>query len=626
MRILAVSDLRVQPFETLCQIVERHQPDLLLYAGDDVERFGTIPREVVLAAAGRCLEFAGGRTGSIRFPDAPKGQAQITPWPPVPKDSPQVPPGSGRRIQLGLHQWRILAIPEDFNGRQAQTQQEIEALLFKRRVRQIRRRLVEWDYTPEEIEEKLQRMKPPELHPLRVRGKPWFLHIAQQRRTKCVGDWSEIAATLPYGLVGVLGNDCHPLHRAILERPGCRDLESAPLFLDDWAFLGLGGAPVDEAQGIGLYLYDRRQAHGHLHRQLQQAGDRRCVLVSHTPPRGVLDLALRFGIEEVGSSVVRARLDDPRMRIVICGHVHSQGGRAQRVGDCLVINIASHDHEDAPLRYALLDIEGDTIEYQLLEERLYGDITRVRGIGPKTGRQLKERGLHTIADVLEADPAVLADCMGPARAQKAILHAKSLDDGRPRPLTPRSTFPSKAIFVDVETSCDNQDDPWLVAVMVRGTEQLVQLEELGTTDLRAHLQRLDKLLSRYSDHTFVQWTAFDRGALCKAFAANQLPEPAWLAPARWLDAHAWMRRSLILPVESTGLKPIAKYFDYTLRHPSLDGLTVGIWYARWRDEEQPFDVERVREYNADDVLALEHIIDGIEQLIASDGGGATRPG
>jgi Icc-related predicted phosphoesterase len=39
MRILAVSDLRVQPLRELEAVVKSVEPDLILYAGDDVERF-----------------------------------------------------------------------------------------------------------------------------------------------------------------------------------------------------------------------------------------------------------------------------------------------------------------------------------------------------------------------------------------------------------------------------------------------------------------------------------------------------------------------------------------------------------------------------------------------------------
>ena len=58
MRILALSDVRTQPMAMLVRAVEQHRPDLILYGGDDVQRFGEVSQRAVAEAAVRCVSAA----------------------------------------------------------------------------------------------------------------------------------------------------------------------------------------------------------------------------------------------------------------------------------------------------------------------------------------------------------------------------------------------------------------------------------------------------------------------------------------------------------------------------------------------------------------------------------------
>lgn len=63
------------------------------------------------------------------------------------------------------------------------------------------------------------------------------------------------------------------------------------------------------------------------------------LLISHAPPRGVVDRTATG--EEVGSMVLRQRLAELHsLRLVVCGHIHECGGEVEPCGSVCVYNAA----------------------------------------------------------------------------------------------------------------------------------------------------------------------------------------------------------------------------------------------------------------------------------------------
>lgn len=182
--------------------------------------------------------------------------------------------------------------------------------------------------------------------------------------------FADLAARTQHGLVGVIGNDCFPDDAKYLSGEGVHDLHATPVTIDGWAFLGLRGAPGR----IGYTLYSETASWRHLRAQEAALSDHRAgvVVVSHAPPRGAVDLASRFGVEHIGSTSL-ARFVGRRASLVICGHVHRQGGRTAMCGRCVVVNTANHDANDAPGRFAPIDlVPGRTPAVTWLEPDIAG--------------------------------------------------------------------------------------------------------------------------------------------------------------------------------------------------------------------------------------------------------------
>lgn len=617
MRILAFSDVRSQPMDMLVRAVEQHRPDLILYGGDDVQRFGEVPQRAVAEAAVQCLSAAGARTGELPSRLGAYGLVGVRPF--DERMDPRAPMARARVVELSSS-FRAAAFPCAALGLVSYTVDEVTEALLELGLldRVMSRNPLPWRELPEERRIRRFNYLARRIEVVEDGGETWAVYVWPGIvRLEPEGSWTELARRAPLGLAGIIGNDCHPLYRSILAQAPCRDLDAGPLLLSDgWAVLGLGGAPCDDQGGRGPNLYTRAQARAQLRAQLAQAGDRACILVTHAPPQGVLDAAIRFGSEDIGSSVVREIIADPRVRVVVCGHVHLLGGRQESVGHCRVVNVASHDHGDAPLRWAVLAIDGDRIEVELGQIASPEEIRRAWEVGPDRARKLQECGITSLEQLARTSEGELGRVIGPTFGQIASRHAATLLDQKPRRLAPTFTFPERVLYLDVETSHDRQDDPWLIGLHLPGEAPVRQLVELDPGRLGEQIDALDAILSRYANHRIVRWGSFDLGALRKAVRNTGRPAFGWLDPDRWLDANQWLRRTLALPVDGTGLKEIATHLGYPWRQKGLDGMMVGMMYARYRDRREPFPVQQVLEYNADDVLALPFVVNRVRWLFA----------
>lgn len=434
-----------------------------------------------------------------------------------------------------------------------------------------------------------------------------------------VNSWSPLAQRTRFGLAGVLGNDCRRKDADVFQQAGCHDLDASPLLFDDLAIIGLGGAPHDEAIGLGLNLYSRDEARERLQRQVKAADGRKLLLVSHAPPHGVLDLAMRFGVERIGSSVVREFLQHPNCRAVVCGHVHSRGGRVEHVDGRPVVNIASHDDALAALRFAVLDWDGK--RFSIRTEVWRGAPESLQGIGRtrrRTVAKLAEAGFLTVNDVLAEDGRELAKLLRDReRARRFRARARAIATGEIVSLGANEALPPDPLVIDIETSGFNTADPWLIGFKSADDASVEQLVEL---DERRHHRQLTLLSAHLKARRWshlMQWTHFDRTTLAQTFRRFRLGAPAWLDGAMWFDACGWVRRNVALPSRGYQLRDVATYFNFEYRHPELNGLIAGERYMSYCWFNVAFDVEQLKDYNADDVLAVEHVTQSIQTLLNS---------
>ena len=117
----------------------------------------------------------------------------------------------------------------------------------------------------------------------------------------------------------------------------CRSWKSAHVLhgsqvtIGETSFFGIGGGiPITP---FGSWSYDFSEAEAYdLLNDCPFGG----VLVSHSPPAGVLD-ASSDG-RSLGSQAVRETILVNKPGLVVCGHIHGSAGQIDRIGDTTVIN------------------------------------------------------------------------------------------------------------------------------------------------------------------------------------------------------------------------------------------------------------------------------------------------
>ena len=96
-------------------------------------------------------------------------------------------------------------------------------------------------------------------------------------------------------------------------------------------FYGLGGAvPVTP---FGAWSYDLTEDAA---RQLLSACPPGAILVTHSPPQGVVDR--NSAGKSLGSLAIREAIERTQPPLVVCGHIHESGGQAAQLGNSHVIN------------------------------------------------------------------------------------------------------------------------------------------------------------------------------------------------------------------------------------------------------------------------------------------------
>ncbi len=293
MKILAFSDWRVQNIEQFIDYLERlkEKPDVIVYAGDDLDRFNNIPY--------------------ITMPKTLRNR----------------------------YREELIKIQEPFGMFDKKI---IEEIIFKNK-----------------IEYKMDENK-----------------------------FEKIASFSRYGLLVVAGNDDHYYRKKAINGEKVVDIHDNSVIIDDYAIIGIEGSTGK----IGLLQYTEKEIKEHLKTKVKQVGDRQLIIVSHSPPFKILDFSIRFSQGHIGSSALRDFIEknSNKVRAVISGHSHLQGGKFKEFKNTYVINCASHDIYGDPGRIAIIDISDDNVD---ISWKILYELSTVPMVGEKTYEKLGEHGI-----------------------------------------------------------------------------------------------------------------------------------------------------------------------------------------------------------------------------------------
>lgn len=134
-------------------------------------------------------------------------------------------------------------------------------------------------------------------------------------------------------VVMVAGNNesTEELRDACRGWPGAVVLHGSGVEIDGVSFFGLGGGVPVTPFGSWSYDLTEDEAAG-----LLAEAPAGCVLVSHSPPKGAVDVSSRG--QSLGSVAVRDAIERLRPRLVVCGHIHACAGEVAHLGPTPVVN------------------------------------------------------------------------------------------------------------------------------------------------------------------------------------------------------------------------------------------------------------------------------------------------
>jgi uncharacterized protein len=137
--------------------------------------------------------------------------------------------------------------------------------------------------------------------------------------------------TIPAVLVPGNAESFEELQQACRDWATARVLHGTGETIAGVEFFGLGGAVPETPFGSWSYDFSEEQA-AELLVNCPAGG----VLVSHSPPKGTLDVSGNG--ESIGSESVRDAMKSRQPRLLVCGHIHACGGRHETVGETTVVN------------------------------------------------------------------------------------------------------------------------------------------------------------------------------------------------------------------------------------------------------------------------------------------------
>ena len=440
--------------------------------------------------------------------------------------------------------------------------------------------------------------------------------------------FEQLAATSTHGLCAVLGNDppqedeesrSKDLYvvpntrvlRRFIRGTGVHNVHETPLIIGDYAVIGSEGAPIDERLGsMGVVIYSEASIARHLRLAAKSARGKRLILVSHTPPRGSLDFAIRFGKRPIGSSALRAFLRKRRdVPLVVCGHVHYCGGQSKKLGRSMIVNAASHDDCGAFGKVAVIDICGQKVS-GLVWHELRGELTSIAGIGEQRGIRLRAAGIRNATHLADATEECIRNILKCSTSEATIIKARASSQLKQQVLVlKRLELAGNRAYVDIETDLAGKFI-WLIGLHIESEDKSYAFFANTPQDEVTILREFLELLAQKPELSLLAYSncRAEQRLLAQRLSAHTLPATV---AENIEDVYYAIHSCMAFPVQDMRLKTIAKCCGFSARHPEMEGFDAALSYGSGRPTKARKKL--LLEYNEDDMLALKYVVRYVER-------------
>jgi len=390
LRILAFSDYRVQKIEDLISFLTRlkEKPDLIIYAGDDVGRFAPLQEELLYYNYNdnHEVEKVWVLDDGQRLRNTSYGYVLRLPRIGADEDT--------ARSRISEVMGFIDALYEKWRENKMLREKDIEELLEEHRLLQLKREksilggikidvldsaigtillslyeIAPGGYNPDfssgylALYRSVKDCEPSSIIIKKIRENQNFSYFYISTGEPKRNIFEELASYAKYGLLAIIGNDNEGADRFRISGKNVYEIHNTWIDMGNVLIVGLEGS----TSGLGPSgKYSEGSVRLRLELAREVSGGKKLLIVSHSPPRGILDRAMRFGDEAIGSLALRDFLDEEgnNAALVVCGHVHNHGGKYEKINNTIVINVSSHDDpfSRANIAWILLDQNGEVKE------------------------------------------------------------------------------------------------------------------------------------------------------------------------------------------------------------------------------------------------------------------------
>lgn len=377
LKILAFSDYRAHDFKPLLEYVKnlKEKPDIIVYAGDDIERFGPVPLDhLVLGHFNENCEhhpaiervhisyergYVSSPSFGFIFRSPKKLRINVKDKIKHIRDSIhsiiQTFNNSGLRslqVLKNLIQELPIQIEIHTTERKSISDEKMVSLIdaeIRLEIYRFRTNATEEELRPDFLSDYnafyafYKDVDMDKMQFIRIKSDKNYVYYLIPNPDQPKGNiFEELAKHARYGVVAILGNDEEEVARAWIRGKKVYELFTSLVKIGPVLIAGLEGSTCGMGPN-GKYLESDIKLRLEFIQKKMAKGEL-ILIVSHTPPRGILDRAIRFGEESIGSIALRDFIEEEsRACLVICGHVHSCGGRFETLNNATIVNVSSHD-------------------------------------------------------------------------------------------------------------------------------------------------------------------------------------------------------------------------------------------------------------------------------------------
>ena len=268
--------------------------------------------------------------------------------------------------------------------------------------------------------------------------------------------------------------------------------------------------------------------------------------------------------------------------------------------------------------------------YQIAQQDQH--LSLLPGVTPSRYPILQHHNLASVEDLADADPIHLAQVtgFGKAVALKLVCQAQSFADQAPVLFGYGAvdTASQQLASAPIELYFDIEAEPSLNLAYLHGVLVVDRSNQTQTfhplladhpeQEEQVWFQFLDLVL-QYPQAPIYHFCAYEVQTVERLAALYGTPDGI-VQPliARFIDLHALVTQTVVLPIESYTLKLIARWLGFQWRNSEANGAQSIYWYSEWLTTGDRNFLETIVIYNEDDCQATYQIKNWLADFLARE--------